>query len=67
MPDDVAVDVFGFTSVLDAGTAASDDDDDDDDVEVTDDDVAVSLGVSIVAGILTGTDSPLGDSTITCM
>ena len=63
MPDDVAVDVLIFTSALDAGTAASDSDDDDDDDGTVD--VVVWFCVMTVAGILTGTDSPPGDSTIT--
>ena len=81
-PDDVAADDVILTSAHDAGTEANDtDDDDDDDDDVTepgnddegDDDArwivftAVLCCGTMVAGILTGINSPLADCTISSM
>ena len=80
MPDDIAADELTLTSATETGTAAAvndDEDDDDDDRDVGsddegDDDVRYAVAVVLlcattVAGIFTGTNSPLGDSTITWM
>jgi len=74
MPADAAEE-FILTSAHDAGTAASDKDDDDDDIQPGNDDegdedvrwTALTAGLycgTTVAGIFTGINSPLADSTI---